>query len=70
MAGILGLMREVGSFFWRSLCRYIATRCSSDFMDSCFDTMLVTFAKSTKSKVDDEIVEKFITKREEKSSNK
>ncbi|MGL5714305.1 MAG: hypothetical protein ACRCX2_14890 [Paraclostridium sp.] len=46
-------------FVWSSFVSYVIRRCSGEFLDELFDKTLETFAKSTKTTVDDDLLEKW-----------
>lgn len=46
-------------FVWRHFVNYIIRSCSGEFLDELFDKTLESFVKSTKTKADDELLDKW-----------
>lgn len=58
------MIKAIIFFIWSCLTKYVARRCTGEFMDELFDSALTAFARATPSTVDDELVEKWKQKKQ------
>lgn len=61
------ILISIIKFVWSKLCSYVLRSCTGEFLDTLFDETLESFAKSTKTTVDDRLVQKWKEQRKKVS---